>query len=438
MELPTKHMNSFLLVLILLSCFNLLGLATASHVVRGNDTDQQALLHFKSKITGDPLKIMDSWSTSIHFCQWRGVTCGGREHQRQQQFEREYPTSFGNLSSLQELTLSINELTGILPEALGRLTNLSYLTVGSNAISSVLPISMFNLSNLGVFDITENKIQGTLSSRIEISMPYVEFFSVGGNQISGQIPISISNATNLNALQLAGNMLSGNVPSLENLDKLFRLALFQNHLGYGKDGDFDFLCTLVNNTILGTLSIAQNNFGGLFPECISNFSTSIFHLSTDQNKIWEEYRIELEISSTRRLWGYHEINYQVLFPLTLEGFISSSYFPLVFNNLQGNIPSSLSNCQHLIRLRLDRNNHSGSVPHEVLGLSSLSIVLDLSSNYMTGELVEEEKLKNLDKLDVSQNRLFGLLPSSLGSCVSLEYLILDGNLFEGPIPSSFS
>uniref|UniRef100_A0A2N9G939 Leucine-rich repeat-containing N-terminal plant-type domain-containing protein n=1 Tax=Fagus sylvatica TaxID=28930 RepID=A0A2N9G939_FAGSY len=40
-----------------------------------------ALLEFKAKITLDPFGVMSSWNDSIHFCQWRGVTCG-RRHQR--------------------------------------------------------------------------------------------------------------------------------------------------------------------------------------------------------------------------------------------------------------------------------------------------------------------------------------------------------------------
>ncbi|XP_040934554.1 probable LRR receptor-like serine/threonine-protein kinase At3g47570 [Gossypium hirsutum] len=110
-----------------------------------------------------------------------------------------------------------------------------------------------------------------------------------------------------------------------------------------------------------------------------------------------------------------------------------------FNNLQGSIPSGLGNCKNLLLMDLSSNNLSGPIPPEVLGLPSLTIVLNLSSNDLTGELsVEVEKLKNLGTLDVSQNRLSGLLPKNLGSCVSLEKLFLEGNLFEGPIPSSLS
>ncbi|PPD67929.1 hypothetical protein GOBAR_DD35194 [Gossypium barbadense] len=60
---------------------NLLGLATATPVVRGNAIHQQVLLQFKAKITGDRLRIMESWNSSIHFCQWHGVACG-RKHRR--------------------------------------------------------------------------------------------------------------------------------------------------------------------------------------------------------------------------------------------------------------------------------------------------------------------------------------------------------------------
>ncbi|KAG8480297.1 hypothetical protein CXB51_024742 [Gossypium anomalum] len=514
MEPSKKHFqpsSSFFLVILLsffnLQGFNLLSLATASPVVRGNDTDQQALLQFKAKITGDPLKIMESWNSSIHFCQWIGVACG-RKHRRVTKlklrilklsgslspyignlsFLRELdlvgnsfynqipqeirglrrlealnlannsisgeipsnlsacskltlvdmsdnrltgeipallgllsnlkvlgffnnslrgniPPSLGNLSSLERLGLTYNALSGIIPESFGRLRNLSFFTIFGNAVSGIVPVPMFNLSTIRIFDIGANKIEGTLHSDLEINMPHVEFFSVGDNQISGQIPLSIFNAPNLEVLEFYDNMLDGNVPSLEKLDKLFRLELGGNHLGHGREGDLNFLCTLVNNTKLGSLSITENNFGGEFPKCISNFSSTLQALSMSYNNIL--------------------------------GKIPDEIGNLI--NLEGSIPLGLGNCKNLILLDLSHNNLSGPIPPEILGLSSLSIVLSLSSNSLTGELpVEVEKLKNLGQLDVSHNRLSGLLPNNLGSCVSLVELYLEGNLFEGPIPPYLS
>ncbi|XP_016719192.2 probable LRR receptor-like serine/threonine-protein kinase At3g47570 [Gossypium hirsutum] len=577
MDLSKKHLEasstSLLVcteVIILLSCFNLLGhyflgLATATIVIRGNDTDQQALLQFKSKITSDPLKVMESWNSSIHFCQWYGVTCS-RKHQRVTKLElqllkvsgslspyignlsflREFnlagnsfynqipqeigrlrrleildlinnsisgeipsnlsacskltyvrmrsnqlrgeipgsfgllsklkflsfinnsltgsiPPALGNLSSLEELYFVYNALSGILPEALGRLTNLTKFSADENAISGIIPTAMFNLSNIIVFSIGGNEIQGTLDPNLAITMPYVEVLSVWGNRIYGEIPISISNASNLYQLQLDGNRLSGNVASLEKLEKLFVLNLAENHLGNGREGDLNFICTLVNKTTLKYLDIGINNLGGVFPECISNFSSNLLQLVIQQNKIWG--RIPEGIANLINLETLGASRNQLSGPIpsdigrlqnlkifyasnnSLSGYIPHSIgnltvltkLALDFNNLQGTIPSSLGNCQNLLVIGLSHNNLSGPIHPQVLGLPSLSIILDLSSNYLTGELpVAVANLKSLGEFHVSKNKLCGLLPSSLGSCVSLEKLFLDGNLFEGPIPSSLS
>ncbi|TYH51526.1 hypothetical protein ES332_D10G281900v1 [Gossypium tomentosum] len=572
MESSKKHFqpSSSFFLMVLLSFFNLQGLnllrlATASPVVRGNDTDQQALLQCKAKITGDQLNIMESWNSSIHFCQWIGVTCG-RKHQRVTKLKLRFlklsgslspyignlsflreldlaansfhnqipqeigglrrletldlsnnsisgeipsslsacsnlifvdmtnnrltgeihallgllsnlkvlgffnnslrgniPPSLGNLSSLERLGLTYNALSGIIPESFGRLRNLSFFTIFGNAISGIVPVPMFNLSNIRIFDIGANRIEGTLHSDLEINMPHVEFFSVGDNQISGQIPLSISSAPNLDVLEFYDNMLDGNVPSLEKLDNLFRLELGGNHLGHGREGDLNFLCTLVNNTKLGFLSITENNFGGEFPKCISNFSSTLQGLSMSWNNILGKIPDEignlinlevLDLANNQlfgpipfdigRLWKlnifYAHSNYLFgTIPHSIGNLTELTELVLYFNNLQGSIPLGLGNCKNLILLDLSHNNLSGPIPPEILGLSSLSILLSLSSNSLTGKLpVEVEKLKNLGQLDVSHNRLSGLLPNNLGSCVSLVELYLEGNLFEGPIPPYLS
>ncbi|KAB2010696.1 hypothetical protein ES319_D10G259200v1 [Gossypium barbadense] len=373
------------------------------------------------------------------------------------------PPSLGNLSSLEKLGLTYNALSGIIPEALGELRNLRFFGCTGNAISGIIPVTMFNLSNIRDFDIGINKIRGTLHSDLEINMPHVEFFSVWGNHISGQIPNSLFNATYLEFLQLDKNRFTGNVPSLEKLDKLFNLALGGNHLGQRREGDLNFLCTLVNNTKLGFVNVAENNFGGEFPECISNFSSNLRGLGMGGNNIWGRIPdrignlINLEVISVsiNQLSGPIPFNIGSLqklkqfsadnnglsgtIPHSIGNLIALTELDLSSNNLQGSIPSGLGNCKNLILMDLSYNNLSGPIPSEILGLSSLSIVLSLSSNSLTGELaVEVEKLKNLGTLGVSHNRLSGLLPKNLGSCVSLEKLFLEGNLFEGPIPSSLS
>ncbi|KAG8492637.1 hypothetical protein CXB51_010084 [Gossypium anomalum] len=373
------------------------------------------------------------------------------------------PPSLGNLSSLEVLALMINGLTGIIPENLGQLANLSYFLVVGNSISGIVPATLFNLSNIRVFDIGGNKIQGTLHSNFATTMPYVEVFSISGNQISGQIPISLFNASNLNTLQLYDNRLRGNVPALEKLDKLSSFLLATNHLGHGREGDLNFLCTLVNSTKLELVYIDGNNFEGEFLECIRNFSRTLLHLLKDENRILGRIPdgignlINLKVLATsnnqlsgsipfdigrlqnlRKLSAYRNFLFGTI-PHSIGNLTVLTSLDLDDNNLQGSIPSSLGNCQNLLEIYLSNNNLSGAIPPEVLGVPSISIALDLSSNYLIGELpVAVENLKHLGEFYVSQNRLSGWLPNSLGKCVSLEYLYLDGNLFGGPIPSFLS
>ncbi|KAL4388237.1 hypothetical protein GQ457_09G014490 [Hibiscus cannabinus] len=196
MELLKNHMVvsiSLFLVTILLSCFNLLGSATASPVIRRNDTDQQALLEFKAKITGDQLKVMDSWNSSILFCHWYGVTCG-RKHQRVTKLELQllklsgslWPY-IGNLSFLRELNLVGNNFYNHIPQEIGRLRRLEILQLTNNSISGEIPSNLSACSKLTVVRIR-------------------------GNELTGEIPASLSFLSNLKVLYLFNNSLTGSIP----------------------------------------------------------------------------------------------------------------------------------------------------------------------------------------------------------------------------------
>ncbi|GAY69401.1 hypothetical protein CUMW_271680, partial [Citrus unshiu] len=375
----------------------------------------------------------------------------------------EIPSSFGNLSSLEFLSAAANQSVGQIPETLGELKRMRQILLGINKLSGEIPFSIYNLSSLNCFEFVVNQRQGSLPSDLGFTLPNLERLNVGENQFTGPIPASISNASNLMRLAIEKNGFSGKLPSLQNLHKLQWVNIFQNHLRNGEKDDLELVESLVNASRLELLDIGDNNFGGMLPEAVGNFSTRLRRLSVENNQLFGNIPSGLRNLANLELLYLGDNQFtgripgsigdlQKLQTLRLEGnkFLGeipssignlTSLTTLNFeeNMLEGSIPSSLGKCQNLISLNLSNNNLSGTIPTEVIGLSSLSIYLDLSQNHLNGPLPSNFGiLKNLGFLDISENKLSGEIPSSIGSCIMLEQLIMNGNFFQGNIPSSFS
>ncbi|KAM5555355.1 hypothetical protein ABKV19_023320 [Rosa sericea] len=335
----------------------------------------------------------------------------------------EIPPSLGNLSSLEIFATSSNNLEGSIPSSLCQLRKLTIFSIGENRLSGSIPSCIYNLSGMVEFWVSHNQIQGSLLSNLSNAFPNLQIFAVGHNQFTGAIPSSISKATDLVKFDCLFNKLSGQVPNLRNLHNIEVFRVYGNNLGSSKDGDLSFVSELINATQLTELEFARNNFGGTLPKSISNLSTNLQWLSVGEN--------QLHGSIPTGLGNLVKLQ---------ELYMASNSFTVLHlqeNNLEGSIPSSLGKCHWLSELALFGNNLNGTIPPQVIGLSSLSAALGLNRNQFTGSLpMEIGKLKNLYALDVSDNLLSGELPSSLSSCEILEKLYLQGNFFLGPIPLS--
>ncbi|XP_058217300.1 probable LRR receptor-like serine/threonine-protein kinase At3g47570 [Rhododendron vialii] len=369
------------------------------------------------------------------------------------------PSTLGNLSSLTILYASDNSISGSIPYSLGRLGNLQVLALVFNQLSGTIPSSVFNISSIEQFLLTANQIQGSLPSNLGNSLPNLRGLGITENLLIGSIPISISNATNLRFLQLAANKFIGKVPSLEKLNGLEYLSCASNHLGTRKADDLSFLNSLTNATNLLGLQLGQNQFGGVLPESICNFSTGFLQLWVDLNEIGGSIptcigtlislgsfdlsnnhfqgKIPSDIGKLQKLYSLSlsDNNFSGEIPVSLENITSLAMLQLAANNFHGSIPSSLGKCP-LLRLNLGGNNLVGTIPPELVSLSSL-LYLNLSQNHLIGTLqVEIGRLINLETLDVSENMLSGKIPNTLGSCVKLMSIYLEGNKFSGTLPSS--
>lgn len=131
-----------------------------------NETDSLALLEIKARITEDPFGVISSWNETIHFCQWRGVTCGNR-HQRATGLNLEslklagsIPAHVGNLSFLRVINLQNNSFGQEIPTEIGRLRRLQELRLNNNSLWGDIPSSLSACSQLLEIDPGNNLLVG--------------------------------------------------------------------------------------------------------------------------------------------------------------------------------------------------------------------------------------------------------------------------------------
>ncbi|KAK4394049.1 putative LRR receptor-like serine/threonine-protein kinase [Sesamum angolense] len=370
------------------------------------------------------------------------------------------PPSLGNLTSLFLLSLRFCRLIGEIPESLTQLHSLTYLILSLNNLTGTIPSGLFNISTLNTIEVSYNQLQGSIPYTIGITLPNLKFFQVGFNKLSGAIPTSLSNASSLEQLQLTDNVFTGPIPWLGRLSHLRGLYIAYNPI---KD-DINFISSLTNCTNLQKLNIYENPLlGGSLPWSIANLSIHLVDLVTSRTQVYGKIpsgignllgltRLELFDNNLEgpipfdigKLSSLQELNlganrFWNMLPSSLGNMTLLNYLYLQENNFSGNLPQSLSNCTNLLDLDLSRNNFSGLIPPEVVGLSSISISLNLSFNAFTGTIpIEIGSLTNVENLDLSNNRLSALIPSSLSNCLSLQRLSLEGNLLQGEIPSDLS
>ncbi|KAL7169694.1 hypothetical protein ACSBR2_034679 [Camellia fascicularis] len=389
------------------------------------------------------------------------------------------PAWIGNFSSLLILGLTQNNLVGSLPNELGHLSHLGIFQLYGNQLSGIVPPSIYSISSIYYFSVTQNHSHGQIPTDVGLTLPNLQIFAGGVNNFKGTIPVSISNASGLEILAFAQNNLTGTLPtSLGRLRALYWLHFDDNQLGYGKNGELNFVNSLVNCTNLFKLGIARNHFGGELPGSIANLSTQMEKFTMGSNLIYGNIPFgignlvnlnNLAMEDNLFTGNVPDVigKLQNLQGLSLNGNDLSGPIPPLFGNLtsltkllmkensfDGTMPSSIGNCYNLQTLRkifpkitpqnqtkhtlnLSRNNPSGTIPIQVISLSSLSISLDISYNSLTGPIPSEVgNLINLMELDVSMNNFTGEIPSSIASCTSLEILHMEHNMFQETISQS--
>ena len=185
------------------------------------------------------------------------------------------PKELGNLSNLNDIVLSSNELTGPIPSELGELANLARLDLGWNDLTGTIPDVLGKLTNLTDLDLAQNNLTGTIPPVIADLVSLTDL-NLHGNGLRGEIPSALANLS-LSSLDLSFNNLSGSIPTeFGNLTNLLSLFLRNNQLTGDIPSELGGLSRLLN------LQLNYNKLTGPIPD--SFLDLKLFSFFAENNE----------------------------------------------------------------------------------------------------------------------------------------------------------
>jgi Leucine-rich repeat (LRR) protein len=338
------------------------------------------------------------------------------------QLEGTVPASLAHMNLLQGLFLDDNQLTGTLPEFLTTLSRLRNIEIGNNRFTGTIPAGLGNLTDVQYMYMNNLLLSGSIPASLGY-LQELQFFSLSANMLTGSIPRDFARLSQLRELLLDQNQLTGTIESLFSpaQDGLETVLLARNSL----TGTLP--ATLFVLPSLNTVVFISNCFHGRLPEMICN-ATSMRSLVMDG------------------LSSAHTCRNPVL-PH------SSAY--TIERSVHGTVPACLFTLPKLNTLHMSGNGFTGALP-EVSEISTELIDVSLSHNILTGTIPSVIQRRQWYNLDLSFNRLTGLLVEDFatvpvyassdddilshhaaGHNITLEYsLSLENNCLSGRVPGT--
>jgi Leucine-rich repeat (LRR) protein len=385
--------------------------------------DSMALVDIYNYCDGPNWYNSDNWLEGP-VNEWNGITTTGTRvtkiHLQFNFLTGDIPESIGDLTALQELRLSSNNITSI-PETIGDLISLEIFWLGWTKIPSV-PESFGNLSNLKELHL--GQISPPLTSLPDsfCNLESLEWLALGGNNLTN-LPSCFGQLTSLQTCFLWSNGLTVLPDGIGGLTSLVHFDLDYNQLTALPDsfGDLDNLKTLrmeanqisalpesfADLTSLQTVWARFNQISAL-PEAFGNLDSLKF-CNMSYNQITQLPESVTDLASiTDLLFDNNEIAY---IPGNIGDLSTLYVLGLIGNNID-EVPVSIGDLSALEILGLARNNIS-ELPESIGNLEADSIYLN---NNLIAELPSTMFDNEFDMLLLYNNFLqFGSIEPFIGN-----------------------
>ncbi|KAL2614832.1 hypothetical protein AAZX31_08G032000 [Glycine max] len=302
-----------------------------------------ALQAWKSAMTDDPLKILDTW-VGPNVCSYRGVFCANSQD------DNGIVTTAATESSIVAgIDLNHANLQGTLVKDLSLLSDITLFHLNSNRFSGSLPDTFRDLTSLQELDLSNNQLSGPFPM-VTLSMPSLIYLDLRFNNFSGQLP-----------------------------DQLF-------------------------NKKLDAIFLNNNNFGGEIPDSLGNSPASVINLANNKLSGSIPFSFGFMGSGLKEILF---LNNQLTgcIPQGVGIFTEMQVFDVSFNSLMGHLPDTMSCLQDIEVLNLAHNKLSGELSDVVCSLRSL-LNLTVAYNFFSGLSQECSRLFSVG-FDFSDNCIPG-------------------------------
>ncbi|KAK9162074.1 hypothetical protein Syun_002976 [Stephania yunnanensis] len=373
-------------------------------------------------------------------------------------FEGEIPCSISKLSRLEELDMSSNRFVGPLPSPKASRKTIAIIDLSFNKFSGPIPSSYANndLPNLTYLDLSNNQLNGTIPPSL-FTLPFLKTMILSRNKFTGILddeafPNSFSSPL-LVKLDLSYNLLEGNIMKfISKFTSLKYLDLRSNNFHSAVDPR---MFTSLNNLSVIDLSdnimllIDTSDLAITIPS-LSEFDASSCNLSMVPRFLRYQpnlYSLDLsnnQIQGKMPDWLWNNLTYLDLSNNSLVGFedpfsnhssSSLEYLYLSSNHFEGSLPNFPKGMDSI---SLSKNKFTGAIPLTICNSSWNRIYL--SHNQISGEIPSclFNSFFPMSVVDLSKNKLQGMIPDTFGLGCSLEGLNLNENQLEGQLPRSLA
>lgn len=240
--------------------------------------------------------------------------------------------------------------------------------------------TLSRLPNLKVLTLVSLGIWGPLPAKIS-HLTSLEIVNMSSNCLYGAIPHELSSLSNLHTLILDDNMLSGQLP--------------------------DWMGSFPDLTVL---SLKKNKFNGSLPKSLGSLE-NLRILSLSHNHL---FGMVPNLSRLKHL-EVLDLDSNALGPQFPK--LGSKLVTLILrnNSFRSGIPSDVTSYYQLERLDISLNTFVGPFQPALLSLPSITY-LNISGNKLTGMVFENMSCNSeLEFVDLSSNLLTGKLPKCLVS-----------------------